>query len=357
MTTYHIIGDVHGQLGMLQQLLARLGYSQPDPARDPWCWVPPAGCQLISVGDLVDRGPDNLACLRTLARMMETGAARMVMGNHEWRLRRLLRHALDVDGERRGRVATGRLMTWVEVLGQTPDEQRRLLEVIDALPAFLSLDDGRLIVTHAAWDRRWRRLGREAQLRGCAFGDDAPGSMSVPVGASGARPPIDRRGPLVTLPETARLPARARWTRLHPGPELVVWGHQIVTPGAVTRVGSTINVESGAQDGRLLSAFVYPTGEVVQSSPGTPWKVRFRQWRSLEGALFPTSLDEVARAVVGEELGTAADYLEWLNLLAEDADVPPPDASLVRTHRALYARARDLMTREVGWRRRHCARS
>ena len=48
------VGDVHGHFSRLQEGLDRLGF---DPARD----------RLFSVGDLVDRGPENEAALEWLA--------------------------------------------------------------------------------------------------------------------------------------------------------------------------------------------------------------------------------------------------------------------------------------------------
>src|SRR3546814_1255791 len=63
MTTYHqllpsndigrdfIVGDLHGCLDLLQAELTRIEF---DRSKD----------RLFSVGDLVDRGPDSMGCLR-----------------------------------------------------------------------------------------------------------------------------------------------------------------------------------------------------------------------------------------------------------------------------------------------------
>jgi hypothetical protein len=48
-----VLGDMHGKLGLVQKVLTHLNY---DPQVD----------RLFSVGDLVDRGEDNLGCLRLL---------------------------------------------------------------------------------------------------------------------------------------------------------------------------------------------------------------------------------------------------------------------------------------------------
>lgn len=76
---YDVIGDVHGQGGKLSALLVRMGY-----ARQAGGWVPPAGRQAIFVGDLIDRGPDQLEVLDGVRRMVDAGHARVVLGNHEF---------------------------------------------------------------------------------------------------------------------------------------------------------------------------------------------------------------------------------------------------------------------------------
>ena len=70
-----IVGDVHGEYGALLALLNRLGYDGGGGH--------PEGRRLVFVGDLVDRGPDSLACVRLVRRLMERGRAQCVAGNHE----------------------------------------------------------------------------------------------------------------------------------------------------------------------------------------------------------------------------------------------------------------------------------
>ena len=75
---YDIIGDVHGQHLKLEALLRKLGYREHDGA---WrC----AGRQAIFVGDLIDRGPGQVETVWLVRRMMDAGAARCIMGNHEF---------------------------------------------------------------------------------------------------------------------------------------------------------------------------------------------------------------------------------------------------------------------------------
>ncbi len=76
---YDVIGDVHGQGSKLRALLARLGYVERTG-----CWQAPRGRQAVFVGDLIDRGPDQVEVLGTVRAMVDAGQARVVMGNHEF---------------------------------------------------------------------------------------------------------------------------------------------------------------------------------------------------------------------------------------------------------------------------------
>lgn len=67
--TDYFIGDLHGQRERLSQALAE---RQFDPTRD----------RVISVGDLIDRGPDSPGCIA----LLEEPWFHACLGNHEWLL-------------------------------------------------------------------------------------------------------------------------------------------------------------------------------------------------------------------------------------------------------------------------------
>jgi hypothetical protein len=71
-----IIGDVHGALGPLQALVAKLALG--------------AGGRLVFVGDLVDKGPDPAGVVRFVRQLSETAPYEVILieGNHEDRHRR-----------------------------------------------------------------------------------------------------------------------------------------------------------------------------------------------------------------------------------------------------------------------------
>jgi hypothetical protein len=77
---YDVIGDVHGCATELEELLHDLGYRMKHASG---AYEHPER-QAIFVGDLVDRGPDQLGVLQTVKRMVDSGSAQIVMGNHEF---------------------------------------------------------------------------------------------------------------------------------------------------------------------------------------------------------------------------------------------------------------------------------
>lgn len=75
---YDVIGDIHGYADKLLRLLAELGYRERDGA-----WRH-ADRQAIFVGDLIDRGPAQIATVNVVRAMVDAGSGRCVMGNHEF---------------------------------------------------------------------------------------------------------------------------------------------------------------------------------------------------------------------------------------------------------------------------------
>lgn len=74
---YDVIGDIHGYADALITLLRALGYREERGA-----WRHPSR-QAIFVGDFIDRGPKQVETVNIARRMVDTGAALAIMGNHE----------------------------------------------------------------------------------------------------------------------------------------------------------------------------------------------------------------------------------------------------------------------------------
>lgn len=79
----YAIGDVHGRLDLLKELLARI--QADDRARQA------AQTHLVMLGDLIDRGPDSRAIVEMFLRTPPAFAdTHLLMGNHEEMLLKLL---------------------------------------------------------------------------------------------------------------------------------------------------------------------------------------------------------------------------------------------------------------------------
>ena len=228
---FDIIGDVHGCYDELCALLTRLGYQQKGTT-----WAHPERRIAVFVGDLSDRGPNNVGVWRLIINMAESGNALLVVGNHDNKLMRWLMG-------RPVRVGKGLLSTISELDMLPRIEQlafrERLLTLLRATPSYLLLDNGRLVVTHAGIrDEMIGRLDRQIAAF-CLYGDVAG---------------FEKDG----------MPIRRNWAHERPSsPErpLIVYGHVVVdTP---TFMNDTVDVDTGCCFGGALTALRYPEREFV----------------------------------------------------------------------------------------------
>ncbi|MGO2278669.1 metallophosphoesterase [Psychrobacter sp. AOP7-D1-21] len=74
-----IIGDIHGYADKLVGLLRQLGYEHNGQH-----FVPPTGHRALFIGDLIDRGSQQLTTLEIVFAMLDADVADAVMGNHEY---------------------------------------------------------------------------------------------------------------------------------------------------------------------------------------------------------------------------------------------------------------------------------
>jgi len=227
---FDVIGDVHGCLPELTELLTTLGYclerdaaGRPVGARHP-------DRRAVFVGDLVDRGPDTPGVLRLVMGMVAAGTAFCVSGNHEAKLLRALRG-------KNVKVNHG-LAESLEQLAREPEEFRTEVErFIDGLISHYVLDGGRLVVAHAGLLERYqgRASGRVREF--CLYGQ--------------------------TTGETDEygLPVRFPWAQEYRGRAVVVYGHTPV-PRAEW-LNNTLCLDTGCVFGGRLTALNYPERALV----------------------------------------------------------------------------------------------
>ena len=89
-----VIGDIHGYADKLVGLLKQLGY-----VHNGQYFVPPEGHRALFIGDLMDRGPQQVATLEIVFAMLDADVADAVMGNHEYNALAFATPDPDVPGE------------------------------------------------------------------------------------------------------------------------------------------------------------------------------------------------------------------------------------------------------------------
>jgi hypothetical protein len=145
---YDIIGDVHGQAKKLVGLLRKLGYGQDEKG----AWSHP-GRTAIFVGDLIDRGPYELATIDIVRPMVESRAAHCILGNHEFNAIAWATPDPDEPGEylRRHNRPGNRAQhqAFLAEVENTPRHDE-LITWFKTLP--LWLDFGQFRVVHACWN-------------------------------------------------------------------------------------------------------------------------------------------------------------------------------------------------------------
>lgn len=146
---YDVIGDVHGQAEALDRLLAQLGYQ---PNRHG-VWQQPPGHHAVFVGDLIDRGPQQLAVLQRVHAMQQAGFASVVLGNHEFNAICWVTPDQVAPGQwLRPHTAGNRRQhqAFLDAVGEGSSEHRRWVAWFRQLPVAMEHEDFRVV--HACWD-------------------------------------------------------------------------------------------------------------------------------------------------------------------------------------------------------------
>lgn len=226
---FDIVGDVHGCLGELTELLSKLGYTLSERNGDLDVQVPP-GRRAIFVGDLVDRGPDTPGVLRLVMKMVSRGDAVCVPGNHENKLLRALRG-------QKVTVSHGLAESLAQLDQESPEFRAQVVEFLDGLLSHYVFDDGRLVAAHAGL--RAEMHGRASRrVRDFALYGETTGET-------------DEFG----------LPVRYHWARDYRGKAMVVYGHTPIPEPEW--INNTLCIDTGCVFGGRLTALRYPEKELV----------------------------------------------------------------------------------------------
>jgi len=228
---FDVIGDVHGCLRELVELLGTLGYAVTRDADGRAADAAhPGGRRALFLGDLVDRGPDSPGVLRLAMGMAAAGHALAVPGNHENKLVRALRGT-------KVTVSHGLERTLGQLEGEPPEFRREVADFCYGLVSHYVLDGGRLVVAHAGLTEKLQ--GRSsARVRDFALYGETTGET-------------DEFG----------LPVRYPWANDYRGRATVLYGH---TPVPEPQwVNNTLCLDTGCVFGGRLTALRWPERELV----------------------------------------------------------------------------------------------
>ncbi|EPC01364.1 ser/threonine protein phosphatase [Litchfieldella anticariensis FP35 = DSM 16096] len=205
---YDLIGDVHGCGATLATLLEKLGYYQrggvyQHPRR-----------KAIFLGDLIDRGPRIRLAVTIVRRMVESGEAQIVMGNHEYNALAYCHRAENDDAHEWLRDHTPRhnriIKETLEQYREHPAEWDETLAWFMEIPLFIEQDG--LRVVHACWDQslidEFRRHYPDARMTETFLQQSVePGSFAFKV--------LDRltRGSHISLPDDIAIHSGDGFTR------------------------------------------------------------------------------------------------------------------------------------------------
>ena len=197
------VGDVHGCLTELEELLESCAYAQGD--------------RVVLAGDLVAKGPDSLGVLKLAAQL---GAA-AVRGNHD--------HAVLRWRDSPAHLVPERATHHYQVARQLDADAWRLLA---SFPLFLRLPEHSVIVVHGGLVPEVALEDQEPEL--------LMNMRTLRPDGTGSRRPDD--GPL--------------WGSQWQGPELVIFGHHAMA--GLQRHPKAIGLDTGCVYGGRLTAYVLP---------------------------------------------------------------------------------------------------
>jgi len=225
-----IIGDVHGCLEEFQALLGKVSFVQGQD-------------RLVSLGDLLDRGPDPVGCVK-FAREM---GALAVKSNHDEKAVRWGAHEV----KRKDTGKKNPMKVSPEKVAQYQALSEQDIQWLAALPLSLDLGDG-LWAVHAGMEPAFPLSEQsDAVIRVRYVDDGTRGKLGEMVGFS--------EGSLEQPSDTVY------WTEQWKGPESIVYGHAVhslVDPRVDSFPGGKCyGIDTGSCFGGRLTCMVWIPGQ------------------------------------------------------------------------------------------------
>jgi polynucleotide kinase-phosphatase len=230
------IGDIHGCFDEFIEMLTQLGYQENEEGY----YIHPEGRKILSLGDVLSRGPKSIETLQFFHKHVSEGHAYMIDSNHGWKIARWL-------DDKNVKMAHGD----ENVAAEFEEYERKngsdaAVELKGQIKELLLEAKSHYIV---------RKNGVNAVVAVHA------GIKDHYIGKQSARiSDFCRYGDSEGLDENGK-PIRKDWSISHKSSELILWGHDPKPQPLL--VNNTLNIDQGVVFGGSLTAYRYPERQFV----------------------------------------------------------------------------------------------
>ncbi|MEL3961498.1 metallophosphoesterase [Lysinibacillus endophyticus] len=229
------IGDIHACYDEFIELLDKLGYQLNNGL-----YIHPDGRKIVSLGDVMSRGPQSIKCMEFFLNHVNAGLAYMIDSNHGWKIARwLMGRKVKLSHGDENVEEEFREFEKLEGNKETEKLKEEIKELLLNAPShYIFTVDGeaRVVCTHAGIRDDFIGKENDRIKNFCRYGDVAG---------------MDEKGK----------PIRKEWYKEHKGDLLIIWGHDPKREPLI--VNNTINIDQGVVFGGKLTCYRYPEEEFV----------------------------------------------------------------------------------------------
>jgi polynucleotide kinase-phosphatase len=289
------IGDIHGCFDEFIEILTKLGYE----ANEEGYFIHPEGRRILSLGDVLSRGPRSIETLQFFQKHVAAGHAYMIDSNHGWKIARWL-DGKNVKLAHGDENVAAEFEVYETKFGK--DESERLKQqikdlLLEAKSHYIIQKNGvnTVVAVHAGIKDHY--IGKESPRISdfCRYGDTDG---------------LDENGK----------PIRKDWSASHKSNELILWGHDPKPQPLM--VNNSLNIDQGVVFGGSLTAYRYPERQLVSvkakqdyaNVPDNP----LREWESKR--LAPPNIAKFLEgySVLTEQYGEIAIYADGVKPALDD---------------------------------------
>lgn len=230
------IGDIHGCFEEFSEILSKLGYIENEEGY----FIHPEGRKILSLGDVMSRGPRSIETLQFFQKHVAAGLAYMIDSNHGWKIARWL-DGNNVTLAHGDENVKAEFDEYEGKFGK--DEADRLKEqirdmLLEAKSHYIIQKNGVNVAVAVHAGIKDHYIGKQSPRISdfCRYGDSDG---------------LDENGK----------PVRKDWSIAHQSSELILWGHDPRTQPLL--VNNTLNIDQGVVFGGNLTAYCFPERKFV----------------------------------------------------------------------------------------------